>query len=130
MLARIFGSFVAFALLLVAPLAVSAADEGFDRQAFEKAQAEGKPIVLEFHAPWCPTCRKQKPVLQEILARDDFSRVVHLVADYDTSSDLKNELAVRQQGTVIIFQGSEERSRSIGVTDKEELEAEIAKALN
>lgn len=29
----------------------------WDEAAFEAAKAAGKPILLEIHAVWCPTCK-------------------------------------------------------------------------
>ena len=31
--------------------------KAFDAKAFEAAQKEGKPILVEVTAPWCPTCK-------------------------------------------------------------------------
>ncbi len=33
---------------------------------FDGAQLEGKPAVLWFWAPWCPTCRAQAPAVSEL----------------------------------------------------------------
>ena len=46
---------VVAALLVAAP--VSAAEfRSFDQRAFTAAQAAGRPILVEVHAPWCPIC--------------------------------------------------------------------------
>ncbi len=35
----------------------------FTLDAFEKAKASGKSIVVEVTAPWCPTCKAQAPII-------------------------------------------------------------------
>lgn len=44
---------------------------------FEGASLAGKPVLLWFWAPWCPTCRGQIPQVQDIAAR--FGDEVHVV---------------------------------------------------
>ncbi len=31
--------------------------------AFDAAQKEGKSILIDVSAPWCPTCKAQAPIL-------------------------------------------------------------------
>jgi thiol-disulfide isomerase/thioredoxin len=44
---------------------------------FEGASLAGRPALLWFWAPWCPTCRSQIPQVQEIATR--FGDDVHVV---------------------------------------------------
>ena len=34
----------------------------YSQAEFNKLAAEGKPILLDFRADWCPTCGAQEPV--------------------------------------------------------------------
>ena len=53
----------AAAALVSTPL--SAAElHAYTPKAFDAAQAAGKPILVEVHAPWCPTCKAQQSVLE------------------------------------------------------------------
>ena len=61
---------ILFLALALAAAAISNAAP-FDARAFEAAQAAGKPVLVEVHADWCPTCAKQKPVIGELLSRPD-----------------------------------------------------------
>lgn len=46
-----------------------------------------------------------------------------LVVDYDQERELKRELGVRSQSTLIVYKGKEQKHRSGGVTDAQALRA-------
>lgn len=109
---------LALAFVLAAPGAHAAAPLPFDPAAFQQAQADGKTIVVDFHADWCPTCKKQAPVIVELLKEERFAGMVVFVADYDTQIELKRQLKVSRQSTLVVFKGEKEVGRSTGVTRK------------
>lgn len=116
-------SLVAFALLAI-PVAQAA--QPFDAAAFQAAQSAGKPILLEVTAPWCPTCAKQKPIVQSIeTARPD---LVAFAIDFDSSKELLKAFRVSYQSTLIIFKGKTELARSTGDTDPIAIRALVEKA--
>ena len=60
------GAFALGATLALGPLASAMSPETYSPQAFAAAQAAGKPILLHITAPWCPTCKAQKPILSKL----------------------------------------------------------------
>ncbi len=53
---------------MLGSLPASAADwKPFTQAEFSAAQKDGKPILVDIFAPWCPTCRAQKPILEVLL---------------------------------------------------------------
>ena len=44
-----------------------AAEVPFSQGAFDAALAQGRPVIVDFAADWCPTCKAQKPVVQSLL---------------------------------------------------------------
>ena len=117
------------ALLIAATVAMPSlanAGQPFDAKAFQASQAAGKSILVDVTAPWCPTCKQQKPIVQEI-EKEHPDLVVYDV-DFDTAKDALREFRVRQQSTLIVFKGAKEVARSTGETDPAPLRSLVAKA--
>ena len=86
--------------LIALPLAARAA-QSFDGKAFGDAQAAGKSILVEVTAPWCPTCAKQKPIIDGLEA--DKPRLMVFNIDFDSAKDLLKRFGVQYQSTLIVF---------------------------
>ena len=116
--------------VMVGSLPAIAADwKAFSQAEFSAAQEAGKPILVDITAPWCPTCRAQKPILEELTAKPEFKDFVVLVVDFDTQKDDVRALKARRQSTLITFKGAEEMARSVGDTDPATIEAMLKTAL-
>jgi thiol-disulfide isomerase/thioredoxin len=122
------GTMAAAAALALGPAAATT-PQPYSAQAFTAAQAAGKPILLHITAPWCPTCRAQKPILSMLEAEPRFKDLVALDIDFDTSKALLRQLKVSQQSTMIVYKGKQEVARSTGDTDASSIEALLDKAL-
>jgi thioredoxin 1 len=94
----------------------------YNKQALQSAKESGKTIVLDFHASWCPTCKKQKSALESILQKDEFKEVRGFIVDYDKEADLKKEFKIIKQSTLVVLKGHQEISRGMGVTSLDEIE--------
>ena len=117
------------ALLIAAIVAIPSlarAGEPFDAKAFQASQDAGKSILVDVTAPWCPTCKQQRPIVQEI-EKEHPDLVVYDV-DFDTAKDVLRQLRVQHQSTLIVFHGAKEVARSTGETDPAIIRAMIAKA--
>jgi len=101
----------------------------FDAQAFEAAQAAGKPILVEVSAPWCPTCKAQAPILASLGAKPKFKDVVRFDIDFDSQKDLLRKFNVRMQSTLIVFMGKQEVARSTGDTNAGSIERLLDKSI-
>ena len=114
---------LAVAALLVFSV-LSHAAESFDDQSFKQAQAAGKTILVDVTASWCPTCRQQRPILEQI-EKEKPDLVVYEV-DFDTAKDTLKRFRVQHQSTLIVFKGTEEIGRSTGDTDPARIRALVA----
>ncbi|MBV9077789.1 MAG: thioredoxin family protein [Methylobacteriaceae bacterium] len=109
--------------------AAQAADTPFTQGAFDQSRAAGKPILVEVTAPWCPTCKAQRPILSELKAEPRFKSLTVYEVDFDTQKDALRLLGVQQQSTLIVYKDGREVGRSTGVTDKPGIESLLAKAI-
>lgn len=124
------------AAALVAPLALTlparAAEppaQPFDQQAFEAALAEGRPVLVEISAPWCPVCKTQKEILADLFAEARFADMLLLEVDFDSRKDVLRALGAQSQSTLIVYSDGGEVGRSVGDTDPDSVEALLAQAL-
>ena len=91
---------------------------------FAAKQQSGERVSLHFHANWCPTCRAQDKVFKTFQGDASVPGTLLLV-DYDTERELKREMNVRSQATLIVFNGKMQINRSGGVTDPQQLRAAL-----
>ena len=115
---------IAAALLAWSP--VARAGERFDAKAFQASQAADKAILVDVTASWCPTCRQQRPVVEQI-EKERPDLVVYEV-DFDTAKGVLKQFRVQYQSTLIVFRGAKEVARSTGETDPALIRAIVAKA--
>ncbi len=122
---------VALALTaLLAPVVATAADQKpFDQAAFDAAQAQGKPVLVEVSAPWCPICKAQAPTLSKLRSDARFKDLASFNVDFDSQKDLLRKFNVTKQSTLIVFKGRQEVGRSTGDTNPASIEALLAKAI-
>ncbi|WP_424193061.1 thioredoxin family protein [Ampullimonas aquatilis] len=89
----------------------------YSAAALASAEKTGQSYALHFHASWCPTCRAQEKVLQNLQSDAELDKVSVLVVDYDKEHDLKLARKVRAQSTLIVYHGTAEKARLAGDTD-------------
>src|SRR5215207_553262 len=68
---------VVASVALLGSLPASAAEwKPFDAAAFAQAQKDGKPILVDIFAAWCPVCRAQNPILPQMTREPKFDDLV------------------------------------------------------
>lgn len=118
------------ALFLMAASANAAQKERYTDASFDTAQQKNASIIIDVTAPWCPTCRAQKPIIEKLASDKKYSDVVILEIDFDSQKDALRRLKVNQQSTLIAFKGKTEKGRSVGDTTEAGLRALFDKAAN
>ncbi len=118
------------ALVLFAGAALaSAGEKPYSQAAFDQAVAAGQPVIVDFQASWCPTCKAQKPIVDALMKEPARKDVTLFKADYDTEAALKKQLRVAQQSTFVVFKNGKEVGRSTGDTDRTTIARLFDKAL-
>ncbi len=90
----------------------------FNKEIFQKAQTDGKIVVVNSWTKYCGSCAKQMKVLEK--AKSDFDNVVYLTFEV-TNKKIADLLKVQYQTTLLIFKNNKEVYRSIGETTKKEI---------
>lgn len=111
----------AVAVLWGAAALAQAAIQPYDQAKFDAALAQGKPVIVDFSASWCPTCKEQKPLVDALMTEPARKDIAFFVADFDKEAALKKRLKVTMQSTFVVLKGGKEIARSTGQTDKAEL---------
>ena len=101
----------------------------FDPAAFAAAQAAGKSILVEVHAPWCPTCKAQAPIIDELLSMPEFKDFKLVRVNFDTQKDAVKMFKATMQSTLIVYKNGKEVGRSTGETKKDSIAALLKKSM-
>ena len=132
---RFLSLLAAIGVLLAAALSVTARAESgggwqaYDAKSFAAAQGAGKTIVVDVHADWCPTCRAQAPILDELRKEQASDKIAFIKVDFDSDKAFLRAHRIPRQSTVVVFKGDREVARSIAETDRKRLRAVVLGAL-
>ena len=95
----------------------------FKKELFDKAQSEGKTVVISSWIKYCTSCAGQMKILQNAknsgeLLDIKFDNIEYFSFDV-TKKEISNLFDVQYQTTLIIFKGNQEVYRSIGETTED-----------
>ncbi len=88
----------------------------FNKELFDKAQSEGKIVVISSWTKYCSSCASQMKVLEK--AKNDFKNIEFLTFEIK-NKEIANLLNVQYQTTLLIFKDNKEVYRSIGETTQD-----------
>jgi thioredoxin 1 len=85
------------------------------------------PVVVDFHAAWCPPCRVMRPIIEAIEAENPQARF--LAVDTDDNHETAVAHSILSMPTLLVFRGGQEVLRLVGARPRRKLEAELADVL-
>jgi len=88
----------------------------FTKELFDKAQSDGKVVVVSSWLKYCSSCASQMKVLNK--AKNEFDNIEYFTFDIK-NKEISNLLNVQYQTTLLIFKDNKEVYRSIGETSRD-----------
>ena len=95
----------------------------FKKELFDKAQSEGKVVIISSWIKYCSSCASQMKILKEakkqgVLSDIKFDNIEYFSFDV-TNREIADFFNIQYQTTLLIFKGDNEVYRSIGETTEE-----------
>jgi thiol-disulfide isomerase/thioredoxin len=88
----------------------------FTKELFDKAQSDGKVVVVSSWMKYCSSCASQMKVLDK--AKNEFDNIEYFTFDIK-NKEIADLLNVQYQTTLLIFKDNKEVYRSIGETSRD-----------
>ena len=112
-------------LLVILPFNLAVADKQttFDNDIFNKAQSDGKTVIISSWIKYCTSCASQMKALKDV--EKDFDNLIYLTFDV-TNREIAKQLNIQFQTTLVIYKNNKEVYRSLGELTKDK----IYKAIN
>ena len=115
--------FVLLLIILPFNLAIAEKQTTFDNDIFNKAQSDGKTVVVSSWIKYCTSCASQMKALKDV--EKDFDNLIYLTFDV-TNREIAKQLNIQFQTTLVIYKNNKEVYRSLGELSKDK----IYKAIN
>ena len=107
----------------------------FDSVKYDQALADGKIVLLDFYANWCPICRSENPGiiagLKQVSGDDAAGFQVHYNDDETTEEDkeLAKKFGITLQHTKVIVKDGELISKSLEIWSKDKTIEELNRVI-
>ena len=88
----------------------------FTNEIFNKAQLEGKTVVINSWEKSCTTCKRQIKILNQ--AESEFKDVLFLSFEQTKDKEIAKQLGIDYWTTIVVYKNNKEVQRSIGQMDK------------
>ena len=116
---------IIFLIIILFPLSLNAGEKKttFTNEIFNKAQSDGKTVVVSSWIKYCTSCASQMKALRDV--EKDFNNLVYLNFDV-REKEIAKQLNIQFQTTLVIYKNNKEVYRSLGEISKDK----IYKAIN
>ena len=91
----------------------------FNNEIFQKAQLEGKTVVINSWNETCTTCKAQIKILDQ--AEKEFKDILFLSFEQEKDKDIAKQLGINYWTTIVVYKDNKEINRSIGQTSKSKI---------
>ena len=120
-------------LFIVNPSISMEKETTFNKKLFDKAQSEGKVVILSSWIKYCSSCASQMKVLNKAKTEGKlfdikFDNIEYFSFDV-TNKDIANLFDVKFQTTLLVFKNNKEIYRSLGETTEDLIYEALKKAI-
>ena len=99
----------------------------FTLEKFNKAQEDGKVVVINSWNKSCSTCAKQIKILDE--AEEKFKNVIFLSYEQNKNKDIAKLLNIDYWTTIAVYKNNKEIAREMGLTNKDKIYSLIGRGI-
>ena len=120
-------------LFIINPSISMEKETTFNKKLFDKAQSEGKVVIVSSWIKYCSSCASQMKVLNKAmndgkLLDIKFENIEYFSFDV-TNKEIANLLNVKFQTTLLIYKDNKEVYRSLGETTEDLIYKALKKAI-
>ena len=102
-------------------------DTNFTIEDFQKAQNDGKTIVVNSWNKYCSTCKAQTKVFKS--AKKDFNEVIFYFYEQTENPEIAEFLKIDYWTTIVVYKNNKEIAREMGLTSKKKIYELIKKGI-
>lgn len=77
--------------------------ESFTKERFDALQAQGAPVLIDVHAVWCPTCKRQGKILSQFQQNHSQCNLTILKVDFDDQKEWVTHFKAPRQSTLVLY---------------------------
>ena len=102
-------------------------DTNFTIEDFNKAQNDGKTIVINSWNKYCSTCKAQTKVFKSAI--NDFKDVLFYFYEQTENPEIAEFLKIDYWTTIVVYKNNKEIARGMGITNKNKIYDLIKKGI-
>jgi thioredoxin 1 len=99
-------------------------DDNFE----EKVVKSGKPVLVDFWAPWCGPCKAVAPMLED-LSGSYGNKVLFAKCNVDDNPVTPGKFGIKSIPTLIFFNAGKVAEQIVGMVARQKVEASIKNVL-